>query len=88
MPDEEGFPLELLLAMYEKDTTGFFVDYMEGFKLLVDWLRPIKLPTLYIETMPSFVGNGACRMAQIIGCDWRLVQQVGMEMMTKKQEIK
>lgn len=41
-----SFPLWALLVLYEKsNATDTFINYMEGFQLLANWLGPIDSPT-------------------------------------------
>lgn len=42
--DKTPFPLWALLVIYEKANQECYINYMEGFKLLVNWLSPIAYP--------------------------------------------
>jgi len=45
-------PLPVLLELYNKSSHDCYIDYMEGFKLLLDWLCPTA-EQLYIPSYPS-----------------------------------
>lgn len=42
--DKTPFPLWALLVIYEKANDTCYINYMEGFKALVNWLSPIAYP--------------------------------------------
>lgn len=42
--ESEPFPLWALLTIYEKANRECYIDYMKGFKLLLNWLSPIAYP--------------------------------------------
>ena len=42
--DKTPFPLWALLVIYEKANHECYINYMEGFKALVNWLSPIAYP--------------------------------------------
>ena len=41
------FPLWALLVMYERGSLkDLYCNYFEGFKILIDWLKPIQIPAI------------------------------------------
>ena len=56
---ESRFPLWAILALYETSSReDTYIDYMDGFKLLVSWLAPFDIPSNYqIESIPKIIGS-------------------------------
>lgn len=63
------FPLWALLYIYEKSHRQCYIDYMQGFKLLVNWLTPIAWH--HTDTKYPFLigGYDAQQIANILNVD-------------------
>lgn len=81
------FPLESLLVLYENAShADVFPNYMEGFKLLADWLGPIEIPSnLEIVNIPKLRRNYELNtIADILKVPPSIVYQVYNDMLSKE----
>jgi hypothetical protein len=68
----DPFPLKALLYLYETGSSyDLCANYMEGFKLLVQWLQPIEQAQMLQKTkIPKLLGNYESReIAKILAID-------------------
>lgn len=76
------FPLEALLRIYAKykERNPLYLNYFEGFKLLVDWLEPLEVPQLTAQELlpipPCFHTYEIQEIAAILHLDQALIYTI------------
>ena len=88
----QGFPLKNLLQIYLQAPICCYVDYMEGFKLLTNWLSPITY--IGIDTpqkIPSpLISYETQRISVILEIDAIIIfntfMQIHQETLTKHEQ--
>lgn len=81
------FPLKSLLELYIKNeriadsTSSLYCGYFEGFRWLVDWLKPIEIPTAPFPPVPDIlISYEIAQIAIIVGTSnetiWHLVMEI------------
>jgi len=69
------FPLWALLVIYHKANRACYVNYMEGLKNLVEWLKPISItpknPSYYSSRVLG--GYETSRLADILNTDYNII---------------
>lgn len=80
--EPKKFPLKYLLFLYitgHKD--DLYCEYFKGFKLLVDWLSPIDIPSLKkdFKFAPYLFNYEQQEIANILKCSPYIVQQTLLE---------
>ena len=79
---ESKFPLWAILVLYETSSReDTYIDYMDGFKLLVSWLAPFDIPSNYsIEGIPKIIGSYEMNeVASIIGVHPSIIYQAWVD---------
>ena len=77
---KKPFPLLSLLTLYSKSPHSLYIDHFEGFKLLVDWLSPIEIPSVQEFKIPlPFHTYTVQEVAKILNCSQCVVYKTFRE---------
>lgn len=81
------FPLDALLILFNKAHYDCMLDYMQGFKLLNNWLSPIVSPTEYKVDLackyPTINSYDVQRLSAILGIDQSIIIETMIELIKR-----
>ena len=79
---QKGFPIRSLVILYcNAHPKDVYINWMEGFKLLLAYLAPIELgnKTEYYRVPEIFVTYEVQQLAILLGCHWTKIYKIIQE---------